>query len=81
MIYIYMSNIIDIDNAFGVIIIDVNKTNIYPYFGNYYVLIDDQYLAFRPAGDGDQIQYMIIDTHLHLLIVKLIILKWELCKA
>ena len=59
---IYMSStVIEIDKVFKVIIIDVN-THIYPYFGNYYVLIDDQYLAFRPVGDGDNIEYMIIDN-------------------
>ena len=60
---IYMSStVLDIDNDFGAIIIDVNNTTIKKYFGNYYVLIGDQYLAFRPAGDGDEIQYMIMDN-------------------
>ncbi len=56
---IYMSTVIDKD--FGVIIIDDNPP-IYKYFGNYYVLIDDQYLAFRPVGEQDDINYTIIDN-------------------
>jgi hypothetical protein len=55
------STVIDIDKAFKVIIIDAN-IHIDKYFGNYYVLIDDQYLAFRPVADGDYIQYMILDN-------------------